>query len=169
VLGIVTAASASSGEGMGEMMSVRFIADRWPLLNRIVAAAERDPQGAVRNGQADGLNQWSRRNGYRRAHWLRHADFLRLIEHSLQAPELAVAQSRHTIASELPLEVALTAPRSTVDRADIAALLWACARTPAHLDKLRRGVQRKARNGGSCEELLKDLDMLCCPASQAGS
>jgi len=168
VLGIVAAAPASSGGGTAEMVSIRLITDQWRLLNRIVAAAERDPQEATRYVQATGLSQWSRRNGSGRAHWLGHADFLRLIEHSLQAPELATAQSRHTIASELPLEVALTAPRSTVDRADIAALLWACADTRGHLDKLRRGVRRKARNGSGCEELLKDLDKLCCPDSQAG-
>ena len=149
------------------MITARSITDRWPLIKRIVTAAERDPQAAG-NGQTAWLSQWSRRSAAGRPSRLDHADFLRLIELSLRAPELATAQGRHTIASELPVEVALSMPRSAVDRADVAALLWACAETPANLVKLRRQLQRKARSGNGCEELVKDLDRLCCRASQAG-
>jgi hypothetical protein len=78
----------------------------------------------------------------------------------LQVPELATAQSRHTIVTELPLEVALGTPRSCIDRADVAGLLWTCTETQANLDKLRRQVRRKARAGNGRAELLKDLEKL---------
>jgi hypothetical protein len=160
VLGIVAGAPSPGDGATAGMVPVPSIATQWPLLDRIITAAEVDAGGAASGGRPAGLSQWPHRNGSGRPHWLAHNDFLRLIEHSLQVPELATAQSRHTIVTELPLEVALGTPRSCIDRADVAGLLWTCTETQANLDKLRRQVRRKARAGNGRAELLKDLEKL---------
>jgi hypothetical protein len=130
------------------MAPIETIANQWPLLDRIVAAGD-DPPGSSRQPN-DGVSLRP----------LSQAEFLKLIERCLKVPELAEAQSRHTIVSELPLEVALVAPRSSVGRADLAAVLWACAQVPGALAELRMQVQRKAQDGKELRDLLEDLDLL---------
>jgi hypothetical protein len=94
---------------------------------------------------------------------LRHRDFLRLIDLGMGVPELAQAPSRHQIAADLPPQISLTAPRSSVDRADLAGLFWACAETPGGLTELRKLLEKDKRPGTAREKLLEDLDRLLLP------
>jgi hypothetical protein len=160
VLGITLAAPQPSERTTTAMVCIDSIAAQWPLLGRIVSAAERLPGGGAPAPKASGLTRRSRSADSERPLRLERADFMRLIDLFLQVPELATTQSRHTMVSELPLEVALTAPRSSVDRADVAGLLWTCGQTRTKLAKLRSQVQKNARAGNARQELLKDLDRL---------
>jgi hypothetical protein len=148
VLGVALGSAHPDDKDVVRMAPIETIANQWPLLGRIVAAGD-DPPGSSRQPN-DGVSPRP----------LSQAEFLNLIERCLKVPELAEAQSRHTIVSELPLEVALVAPRSSVGRADLAAVLWACAQVPMALTELRMQVQRKARDGKELRDLLEDLDLL---------
>lgn len=149
------------GQGVGPaMITIDSIAADWPLLYRIVATAEHGSPSATYDAKAPRRGRRPPAGKSGRPCRVTHADFIRLIDQCLQVPELASAQSRHMMVSELPLEIALTAPRSSVDRADLAALLWTCTRSHAYLTKFRSQVQKKARAGNARQELLKDLGRL---------
>ena len=145
------------------MISVDSLAVHWPLLGQIVTAVEHEPRRAAHDDQGSRRGTLSPAVSSAQPGRLNHADFIRLIDECLQVPELAAAQSRHMMVSELPLEIALSAPRSAVDRADLAALLWTCAKSPAYLTKFRSQVQKKTRPGNGRRELLKDLGRLVLP------
>ncbi|MGD0603481.1 MAG: hypothetical protein ABSA53_07750 [Streptosporangiaceae bacterium] len=149
------------GEGnITRMAPVEKIAAQWPLLERIVKAARTQ---AADGGPAGGTRPLTPGPPPRPpggSPRLSPAELVPLIEDCLRVPELADARSRHTIVSELPLEVALLAPRSSVDRADLAAVLWACAQAPSALAEFRRQVARKAGDGNDLRGLLNDLSGL---------
>ncbi len=140
ILGMA-AVTASGGSGDDWWMTpIGKIADEWPLLRRIAAQGEHGVSNHI------GARTFSR------------ADILRLAEKSLQIPALAAAQSRHLIASELPLDVMLTAPRSSVDRADLTALLWSCACAPDALIELARKIRESSPDVREAAALANDLE-----------
>lgn len=157
VLGIAQMIPQSGERAASGMASVESIAAQWPLLGRIVTASERDSHGAEPVTRTSQPTQELVASG---STLLQHTDFMRLIDRCLEVPELATSQSRHVMVSELPLEIALAAPRSSIDRADLAALLWTYAKTPRMLAEFRDQVQKKTRSGNACRELLKDLDRI---------
>ncbi len=131
VLGIALTVPHPGEGAKTAMISVGSVATRWPLLHRIVAAAEPGPPQATHAPKASRRRQRSPADSSGQPYRLTHAEYIRLIDRCLQVPELATAQSRHMMVSELPLEISLTAPRSSVNRADLAALLWTCTQSPA--------------------------------------
>jgi class 3 adenylate cyclase len=140
ILGIA-AVTVSGGSGDDWWMTpIGKIADDWPLLRRIAAQGEHHVSNHIR------------------ARTFSRADILRLAEKGLQIPALAEAQSRHLIASELPLEVMLKAPRSSVDRADLTALLWSCAYAPSALIELARKIRARSLGGRKENDLVNDLE-----------
>lgn len=124
------------------------IAEEWPLLRH--AAGPRPAAGPV-NGDspAEGSRPVPRA-----------ADILPLIDKGLKVPALANAQSRHQIASELPHEVALTVPRSSADRADLAALLWSCARVPGALNELAKKIRETSLGRSNADDLANELERI---------
>jgi hypothetical protein len=148
VLGIALA-DIRRGEGnIIRMAPVEEIVAQWPLLSRIVKASRTKAGDSVTAGGTRSSAPAPR---------LGQAEFVQLIDRCLRVPELANAQSRHTIVSELPLEIALLAPRSAVNRADLAAVLWACAQAPSALAEFRSQVERKIRDSNDLRGLLDDL------------
>lgn len=161
VLGIALADNRYGEENIIRMAPVERIATQWPLFHRIVEASRTEagnslPEGGTRSS-ALGPPRPSHDGGFP---GLSQAEFVELIDRCLQVPELADAQSRHIIVSELPLEVALLAPRSSVSRADLASILWACARVPSALAEFRSQVQRKSGERNDLPGLLDDLSGL---------
>jgi len=140
VLGIATVTASGGSRDYSWLTPIGKIADEWPLLRRIAAQGGHDASNHIRS------RVFSR------------ADILRLAEKSLRIPALAEAQSRHLIVSELPLEVMLTAPRSSVDRADLTALLWSCAYAPAALIELAEKIRESPLGGSKEAELATDLE-----------
>jgi hypothetical protein len=162
VLGIALA-DIRRGEGNTTRMApVEKIAAQWPLLGRIVKASRTEAEDGMPEGGTRSLTLGppSRPTGSNGSPQLSQAELVHLIEGCLRIPELADAQSRHTIVSELPLEVALLAPRSSVGRADLAAVLWACAQAPSALAEFRSQVQRKVGDGNDLRGLLNNLSGL---------
>jgi hypothetical protein len=162
ILGIALTAARSGEKDVARMAAIGEIADQWPLLRRIIEARGGKASGVVgtTGPQPFPARPLLRSGNDPRPRLLSRVEFLQLIERCLQVPELADAQSRHTIVSELPLEVALGAPRSSVDRADLAALLWTCVQVPAAVAELQDEVRRKTRDGNDSRELLEDLGKL---------
>lgn len=140
ILGIA-AMTVSVGSGDDWWMApIGKIADDWPLLRRIAARGGHDVSNHIP------------------ARTFSRADILRLAEKGLQIPALAEAQSRHLIASELPLEVMLKAPRSSVNRADLTALLWSCAHAPSALIELAGKIRAHSLGGRKENDLANDLE-----------
>jgi hypothetical protein len=140
VLGIAAVTTSGGSRDYSWMTPIGKVADEWPLLRRIAARGEHDVSHHVR------------------ARTFSRADIMRLAEKSLQLPALAEAQSRHMIVSELPLDVMLTAPRSSVDRADLTALLWSCACAPGALIELAGKIRESSLGGRKAAELANDLE-----------
>jgi hypothetical protein len=95
ILGIATVTPARGSRDHCWLTPVGCIADKWPLIRRIATQGEPGDSNHIRS------RTFSR------------SDILRLAEKSLQIPALAEARSRHSIVSELPVEVMLAAPRET--------------------------------------------------------
>lgn len=139
ILGIATTADSGSSRGHVWMNPIGKIAREWPLLHRIIL-----------EGKPDVLNEMPCA--------LSRADILPLAASCLQIPALADAQSRHQIVTELPLDVVLTTPRSSVDRADLTALLWSCAHVPGALIELAKKIRESSRGGRVAVDLANDLE-----------
>lgn len=142
VLGIAIIRPSSRHSSHGWMIPLGRIADEWPLLGRILPQSKRLGQAEPRSM---GLNR---------------ANLLRLVDASMAIPALADAQSRHTLATRLPPDVVLTAPRSCVNRADLAALLWSCSHVPEALLELARMIRETSRGGRQEADLANDLERL---------
>jgi hypothetical protein len=140
ILGIATTADLGSSRDHVWMNPIGKIATEWPLLRRIIPEDKRD----VLNGMSSCA--------------LHRADILPLAASCLQIPALADAQSRHQMITELPLDVMLTTPRSSVDRADITALLWSCAHVPGALIELAEKIRESSRGGRIAVDLANDLE-----------
>lgn len=157
VLGIALTDRRHENGNITRMAPVERICARWPLLGRIVQAARTEDGHRTPGGGRPPARYSPPTGGRSSSTLLDHAEFVRLIERCLRIPELAGTQSRHTIVTELPLEIALLAPRSSVDRADLAAILWACVRTPSALTEFGAQVQRKIGDRNDLRALLDDL------------
>jgi Effector-associated domain 2 len=140
ILGIATVIAAGGSRDYSWLTPIGSIADEWPLLSRIATQGEH------------GISNHIRSRAFSRS------DILRLAAKSLQIPALAEARSRHMIVSELPVEVVLTAPRSSIDRADLTSLLWACARAPWALIELAEKIRESSPGGRKATELANDLE-----------
>ncbi len=140
ILGIATTADAGSSRDHVWMNPIGTIAREWPLLRRIIPEDKRDALDEMRSCAFG------------------RADILSLAASCLQIPALADAQSRHQIVAELPLDVMLTTPRSSVDRADVTALLWSCAHVPGALIELAGKIRESARGGRIAVDLANDLE-----------
>ncbi len=140
ILGIAEIFPSGNSRDHVWMTPIGKIADEWPLLHRIAALDKHHVVNAMRSRP------------------LGMARIRRLADSCLRTPALAEAQSRHLIASELPAEVMLTAPRSSVDRADLTALLWSCAHAPGALDELARMVRGSPHGGRSAPDVANELE-----------
>lgn len=140
ILGIATVTAAGGSRDYSWLTPIGSIADEWPLLSRIATQGEHGASNHIRS------RAFSR------------SDILRLAAKSLQIPALAEARSRHMIVSELPVEVVLAAPRSSIDRADLTSLLWACARAPRALIELAEKIRESSPGGRKTTELANDLE-----------
>ena len=140
ILGIATVTPARGSGDHCWLTPVGCIADKWPLIRRIATQGEPGDSNHIRS------RTFSR------------SDILRLAEKSLQIPALAEARSRHLIVSELPVEVLLAAPRSSMDRADLISLLWSCARTPGALAELAEKIRDGSLGSRKATELANDLE-----------
>jgi Effector-associated domain 2 len=140
ILGIAETLSAGNSREHTSMIAIGRIMDAWPVLRRIAAHGGR---GAPDN---------------RPGHACRSAAILPLAASSLLVPMLAKAASRHALVSELPLDVLLTAPRSTVDRADLIALIWSCAKVPGALTELAAKIRESSYGGMIAAELADSLE-----------
>ncbi len=140
ILGIAAISAADGSRDHAWMTPLGRVADEWPLLRRIAAGGKQN----VPNGM--------------RSRPLTIPGILRLADSCLRTPALAEAQSRHLIVSELPAEVMLAAPRSSVDRADLIALLWSCAHVPGAFNELAEKVRESVVGGRSATDVANDLE-----------
>ena len=139
IIGIVDMFPPDSREDLW-MTPIGKAAEEWPLLRRIAGPDQRE-----------GVNE-------PRARPLSLARIMSLAESCLRTPVLAEAQSRHRLASELPVAAMLAAPRSSADRADLTALLWSCARVPGALNELARVIRESTHGGRSAADVAGDLE-----------
>jgi hypothetical protein len=142
ILGLVVADAQDDPRGQTWLAPIGKIAEEWPLLRHTAGLATMEAPAEARSRTP------------------RSADILPLIDKGLQVPALANAQSRHRIASELSLDVILTAPRSSVDRADLAALLWSCARVPGALNELARKIRETSLGRSNADDLANELERI---------
>jgi len=140
ILGLAAISAGGGSRDRAWMTPIGLVAREWPLLSRIAAMGKRDVPNAMRS------------------HPLGMARVLRLAESCLRTPALARAQSRHLIVSELPPEVMLAVPRSSVDRADLIALLWSCAHVPGAFNKLAEKVRESPLGGRSATDVANELE-----------
>jgi hypothetical protein len=150
LLGIALAAAGPEEQAIAWMVPVEKIAEHWPMVKRVLSAQE-GTAGRAGEAMDDRTGTRGRLSG---------ADLLRLVERCLRVPELAEPGPRHAIAGELPVEIAFAAPRSAHDRADIAALLWACAQAPSGLTEFGITVLRNAQTSHDLRALSEDLARL---------
>jgi hypothetical protein len=142
ILGLAVVDGSGDSREQAWLAPIGKIAEEWPLL--------RHAAGLVNGGiPAEGSRPAPRA-----------VDILPLIDKGLKVPALANAQSRHQIASELPHEVALTVPRSSGDRADLAALLWSCARVPGALNELARKIRETSLGRSNADDLANELERI---------
>jgi effector-associated domain 2 (EAD2)-containing protein len=142
ILGLVVADTPGDAREQTWLAPIGKIAEEWPLLRHTTGLAT---AGAPEQA---------------RPRAPRSADILPLIDKGLKVPALANAQSRHRIVSELPLEVMLTTPRSSTDRADLAALLWSCARVPGALNELARKIRETSLGSSNADDLANELERI---------
>ena len=140
IIGIADIFPPDSSKGDPWMAPIGKVAQEWPLLLRIAGL-----------DHGEDINE-------PRAQPLSLTRIMRLADSCLRTPLLAEAQSRHRVASELPVAVMLTAPRSSADRADLAALLWSCARVPDGLNEMARMIRESPRGGRSAADVAGDLE-----------
>jgi hypothetical protein len=140
IIGIADIFPPDSSKGEPWMTPIGKVAEEWPLLLRMAGL-----------DQGEGINE-------PRARPLSLARIMRLADSCLRTPILAEAQSRHRVATELPVAVVGTAPRSSADRADLTALLWSCARVPDALNELARMVRESPDGGRSAADVAGDLE-----------
>jgi Effector-associated domain 2 len=142
ILGIAVMDPSGGSRERACLVPMGRIAEEWPLLHRMTAPG------------TDGIPA---ELGFRAPS---SVDILPLVEKSLEVPVLANAQSRHRIVSELPFEVISTAPRSSADRADVAALLWSCTRVPGALNELAEKIRETSLGRSNADDLANDLERL---------
>ncbi len=140
ILGLAVVAASDGSREQTWLVPIGKIAEEWPLLRRMAGPGKDDGPAEARSRAP------------------RAADILPLVEKGLEVPALANAQSRHLIVSELPLEVILTVPRSSADRADLTALLWSCARVPGALNELARKIRETSLGRSNADDLANDLE-----------
>jgi Effector-associated domain 2 len=140
ILGLAAISAASGSRDRAWMTSIGLIARQWPLLQHIGHMGKRDILNEMRSYPL----------GMTRVLWL--------AESCLRTPALARAQSRHMIISELPPEVLLAVPRSSVDRADLIALLWSCAHVPGAFNKLAEKVRESPLGGRNATDVANELE-----------
>lgn len=140
IIGIAAIFPPDSSRGDPWMTPIGKVAEEWSLLSRIAGL---DQRGGVSEPRARSLSL---------------ARTMRLADSCLRTPILAEAQSRHRVASELPVAAMLTAPRSSADRADLTALLWSCARVPGALNELARMIRESPHGGRSAADVAGDLE-----------
>ena len=140
IVGIAGIFPPDSSKGDPWMTPIGKVAEEWPLLLRIAGP-----------DQGEDVND-------PRARWLSLTRIMRLADSCLRTPVLAEGQSRHRVASELPVAVMLTAPRSSADRADLTALLWSCARVPGALNELAKMIRESPHGGRSAADVARDLE-----------
>jgi hypothetical protein len=124
------------------MTPVGKIMSEWPLLRRIVPPGRRDVPSASRPCACG------------------RADILSLVDGCLRVPALANAQSRHQLVSELSPDVILSSPRSSVDRADLTALLWSCTQVPGALIELAGLIRESSHGRKPAADAANDLERL---------
>jgi hypothetical protein len=139
ILGIAMTAPSRSSRDQIWMTPVGKIAAEWPVLHRIVEQGKRDASNKIPSYA-----------------FSRH-DILPLVDTCLRISALVEARSRHQIVSELPLDVMLTAPRSSVDRADLTGLLWRCAHVPGALSELAGKIREISSGRRIAGDLADDL------------
>jgi class 3 adenylate cyclase len=140
VLGIAQVFPSGNSRGQVWMTPIGKIVAEWPLLRRIAELDKHDARNEMRSRP------------------LGMARIRQLTDSCLQTPILAEARSRHQIASELPVEVMLMAPRSSVDRADLTALLWSCTHVPGALNELARMVRESPHGGRGAPDVANELE-----------
>jgi hypothetical protein len=140
IIGIAGIFPPDSSRGDPWMTPIGKVAEEWPLLLRIAGL-----------DQSEGVNEPQARS-------LSLTRVVRLTDSCLRTPILAEAQSRHRVASELPVTVMLRAPRSSADRADLTALLWSCARVPGALNELARMIRESPQGGRTAADVASDLE-----------
>jgi hypothetical protein len=140
IVGIAEVFPQDSSKTDPWMTPIEKVAEEWPLLLRIAGP-----------DQGEGVNE-------PRARSLSLTRVMRLVDSCLRTPVLAEGQSRHRVASELPVAVMLTAPRSSADRADLTALLWSCTRVPGALNELAEMIRESPRGGRSAADVARDLE-----------
>jgi hypothetical protein len=142
ILGLAVLDAPDGSREQAWLAPIGKIAEEWPLLGRMARPGKDDGRAEARPGVP------------------RSADILPLVEKGLAVPALANAQSRHLIVSELPLDVVLTVPRSSADRADLAALLWSCARVPGALNELARMIRETSLGRKNADDLANELERI---------
>jgi len=142
ILGLAVIDASDGSREQAWLTPIGRIAEEWPLLRRMTGPGSDDGPAELRSRAP------------------RSADILPLVDKGLEVPALANAQSRHRMVSELPLEVISTVPRSSADRADLAALLWSCARVPGALNELARKIRETSLGRSNADDLANDLERL---------
>jgi hypothetical protein len=142
ILGLAVLDGPDGSREQAWLAPIGKIAEEWPLLRRMAGPVPDDTVPGARSRAP------------------RSADILPLVERGLEVPALANAQSRHLIVSELPLDVVLTVPRSSADRADLAALLWSCARVPGALNELARKIRETSLGRSNADDLANELERI---------
>lgn len=150
ILGIARAAAGTEARRVVWMCPVDKVAQRWAFLAEFMRLqASTDLRARLARARE------VIRSGDRPRPTAKE-DLLGLVKLGMDVPGLANSQSRHSIVSELPLSVCLTAPRSSSDRADLAALLWTCLRTPRAVARLRPKLQAMEQTA-SVRALIREL------------
>ncbi len=142
ILGMAMISNSVNPGGHAWMTPVGKIMSEWPLLRRIVPPGRHDGPSASRP-RACG-----------------RADILSLVDDCLRVPALANAQSRHQLVSELSPDVNLSSPRSSVDRADLTALLWSCTQVPGALIELASMIRESSHGRKPAADVANDLERL---------
>ena len=142
ILGIAVIDPSDGPRERAWLAPMERIAEEWPLLRRMTGPGN----AGVPAELLSRVPRWG--------------DILPLVEKSMAVPVLANAQSRHRIVSEMPLEVMSTVPRSSADRADLAALLWSCARVPGALNELAKMIRETSLGRSNADDLANDLERL---------
>lgn len=140
IIGVAEIFPPNGSRGKPWLTPVGKVAEEWPLLARI-AGPEPAAEVTVPRERSFSLT-----------------GIMRLADSCLRAPVLSQARSRHRVASQLPVAVMLTAPRSSADRADLIALLWSCARAPGALKELARMIRESPDGGRSAPDVARDLE-----------
>jgi hypothetical protein len=112
VFGIARAAAGSDSRRLGWMCPTEKV--QWTVVTQsLQAESRRDRLGRLFRGLGSRPILRSR--------------LLDVVDTAMEVPALAESQQRHTLVSELPLDLSLSIPRSANDRADVASLFWICA------------------------------------------